>query len=49
MQRGAGPDIRSTNLGDIPYSHVTRFELALNLKTAQSLGFEFPAALLVVE
>jgi hypothetical protein len=43
------PDIRSTNLGDIPYSHVTRFELALNLKTAQSLGHEFPAALLVVE
>jgi hypothetical protein len=43
------PEIRSTNLGDIPNSHVSRFELALNLKPAQSLGLEFPAALLVVE
>jgi putative ABC transport system substrate-binding protein len=32
--------------GDIPFNLVTRFELALNLKTAKSLGLEFPATLL---
>jgi ABC-type uncharacterized transport system substrate-binding protein len=32
--------------GDIPFNLVSRYELALNLKTTKSLGIEFPATLL---
>ena len=41
-----GQILNGTDPGDIPYNQVTRFELALNLKTAKSLGLEFPATLL---
>jgi putative tryptophan/tyrosine transport system substrate-binding protein len=37
---------RGTNPGDVPFIQVTRLVLALNLKTAKSLGIEFPATLL---
>jgi ABC-type uncharacterized transport system substrate-binding protein len=40
------PILNGTNPGDIPYYQVTRYELALNLKTAKSLGIEFPVTLL---
>ena len=38
--------LNGTNPRDIPYNQVTRYELALNLKTARLLGIEFPATLL---
>jgi putative tryptophan/tyrosine transport system substrate-binding protein len=38
--------LNGANPGDIPYNQVTHYELALNLKTAKSLGIEFPATLL---
>jgi putative ABC transport system substrate-binding protein len=41
-----GQILNGTNPGDIPYNQVTHYELALNLKTAKSLGIEFPAILL---
>jgi ABC-type uncharacterized transport system substrate-binding protein len=41
-----GQILNGTNPGDIPFSQVTRYELSLNLKTAKSLGLEFPATLL---
>jgi putative tryptophan/tyrosine transport system substrate-binding protein len=41
-----GQVLNGTNPGDIPFHQVTRLELAINLKTAKSLGLEFPATLL---
>jgi putative ABC transport system substrate-binding protein len=41
-----GQILNGTNPGDIPYNQVTHYELAINLKTAKSLGIEFPATLL---
>ena len=41
-----GQILNGTNPGDIPFNQVARHELALNLKTAKSLGIEFPATLL---
>jgi putative ABC transport system substrate-binding protein len=41
-----GQILNGTSPGDIPYNQITRLELALNLKTAKSLGIEFPATLL---
>jgi hypothetical protein len=41
-----GQVLNGTNPGDIPFDQVTRLELAINLKTAKSLGLEFPATLL---
>ena len=41
-----GQVLKGTNPGDIPFNQVTRYELALNLKTAKSLDIEFPATLL---
>jgi putative tryptophan/tyrosine transport system substrate-binding protein len=41
-----GQILNGTNPGDIPYNLVAHYELALNLKTAKSLGIEFPATLL---
>jgi putative tryptophan/tyrosine transport system substrate-binding protein len=38
--------LKGTNPGDIPFDQLARFQLALNLKTAKSLGLEFPATLL---
>jgi hypothetical protein len=34
--------LSGTNPGDIRFNQATRFELALNVKTAKSLGLEFP-------
>jgi putative tryptophan/tyrosine transport system substrate-binding protein len=39
--------LNGTNPRDIPFNLMTRYELGLNLKTAKSLGLEFPATLLV--
>jgi len=41
-----GQILNGANPGDIPFIQVTGQELALNLKTAKSLGIEFPATLL---
>jgi len=38
--------LSGTNPADLPFIQVTRLLLALNLKTAKSLGIEFPATLL---
>jgi putative ABC transport system substrate-binding protein len=41
-----GQILNGTNPGDIPFNQITRYELGINLKTAKSLGLEFPATLL---
>jgi len=41
-----GQILNGANPSDIPYNLVAHYELALNLKTAKSLGVEFPATLL---
>jgi putative tryptophan/tyrosine transport system substrate-binding protein len=41
-----GQILNGISPGDIPFNQVTRYELALNLKTAKSLGLEFPTTLL---
>jgi putative ABC transport system substrate-binding protein len=41
-----GQILNGTNPADIPFIQVTRLYLTLNLKTAKSLGIEFPATLL---
>jgi putative ABC transport system substrate-binding protein len=41
-----GQILSGTNPGDIPFNQATHYELALNLKTAKTLGIEFPAILL---
>jgi putative ABC transport system substrate-binding protein len=41
-----GQILNGTIPGDIPYNQLARFKLTLNLKTARSLGLEFPATLL---
>ena len=38
--------LNGANPGDIPFIQITRLQLTLNLKTAKSLGIEFPATLL---
>ena len=39
--------LRGTNPADLPVQTPTRYETALNLKTAKALGFSVPASLLV--
>ena len=38
--------LRGTKPGDIPVEQPTKFELAVNLKTAKALGLDMPAALI---
>jgi len=39
--------LRGANPGDLPYIQEARFEFALNLKTARSLGLDMPLALVL--
>jgi putative tryptophan/tyrosine transport system substrate-binding protein len=41
-----GQVLNGTNPGDIPFNQISRIELAINLKSAKSLGIEFPVTLL---
>ena len=43
-----GQILIGTNPGDIPFIQVTRVYLALNLKTAKSLGLKIPDRLLAI-
>jgi putative ABC transport system substrate-binding protein len=38
--------LKGAKPADLPFEQPTRFDFALNLKTAKSLGFEVPASLL---
>ena len=40
--------LRGAKPGDIPIYQVTRFELSINLKTAQQLGLSVPPALVAI-
>ena len=46
MAKQAAEILNGANPGDMPYVQVVRFELAINLKTANALGLELPATLL---
>jgi putative ABC transport system substrate-binding protein len=45
--RAIGLVLSGSKPGDIPYYQASRFELAVNLKTAKSLGVSISSSLLV--
>ena len=40
--------LKGADPGELPVQRPTRFELALNLKTAKTLGIEFPPQVLAL-